>query len=137
MAKKNELIKTAKSLGIETKDLTVAQLEKAIAEKEAVADTTEKETKETAEATATENASLDTAVETNEETASTPAPETPENSIPNSFTLEDGRVFGLSKRTPKTLKVLDGVYTQEELLQNKDAMEFLIFGGSSFVTQLK
>jgi hypothetical protein len=48
-----------------------------------------------------------------------------------------GKTYGLSDLTPKTLKVLDTVYSQEELLQNKDAMEFLIVGNSCFVKRLK
>ena len=106
MAKKEELIATAKSLGIETKGLTVVQLEKAIAEKQ----------------------EADTGSETDS---------TEEVAEPKGYKTEDGRIFGLSKRTPKTLKVLNNVYTQEELLQNKEAMEFLIYGDSSFVEQLK
>lgn len=53
------------------------------------------------------------------------------------YKTEDGKIYGLSDLTPKTLKVLDTVYTQEELLQNKEAMEFLIVGRSCFVKRLK
>lgn len=53
------------------------------------------------------------------------------------YKTEDGKIYGLSNLTPKTLKVLDTVYTQEELLQNKEAMEFLIVGRSCFVNRLK
>jgi uncharacterized protein YpuA (DUF1002 family) len=53
------------------------------------------------------------------------------------YTTEDGKIYGLSERTPKTLRVLDTTYTQEELLQNAEAMEFLIVGRSCFVKRLK
>lgn len=49
----------------------------------------------------------------------------------------NGKFYGLSDRCPKTLKVLDVVYKQKELLKNKDAMEFLIVGNSVFIKRLK
>lgn len=71
------------------------------------------------------------------ELAKTLASKAGEEEIPNSYTTENGRVYVLSPRTPKTLAVLEDVYTQEELLKNKEAMEFLILGDSGFVKRIK
>lgn len=51
------------------------------------------------------------------------------------YTLKDKRKFKFKKTAPKHLKVLDVVYSQEELMKNKEAMEFLIYGNSFFVEQ--
>ena len=59
-----------------------------------------------------------------------------EEALKNAFEF-DGKFYGLSKRCPETLKVLDTVYTQEELVKNKEAMEFLIVGNSCFINRLK
>jgi hypothetical protein len=137
MAKEN-LIATAESLGINPLGLTVVQLEKAIAEKEAadvVKATLDKalefgiETKEVdfevvAEAVSKKEAEL-------KAIADAKAKE-----LEGKFEL-DGKIYGLSERTPKTLRVLDTTYTQEELLQNAEAMQFLIVGRSCFVKRLK
>ncbi|PQB08015.1 hypothetical protein BST83_13275 [Polaribacter filamentus] len=106
MAKKDELIVTAESLGIATEGLNVAQLEEAIAD-------------------SAKSKLVDEAVV-----------EAKTKELATAFTHE-GKTYGLSDLTPKTLKVLDDVYTQEELLQNKDAMEFLIVGNSCFIKRLK
>lgn len=53
------------------------------------------------------------------------------------YKSKDGKCFCLSDRTPKTLNVNGSIYTKEELLKNKEAMEFLIVGGSGFVKQIK
>ncbi len=51
-------------------------------------------------------------------------------------TLTDGRKFSFIKTAPKHLKVLDVIHSQAELVKNKEAMEFLIYGNSFFVEQI-
>ncbi|MFA5296594.1 MAG: hypothetical protein WC389_00120 [Lutibacter sp.] len=51
-------------------------------------------------------------------------------------TLTDGRKFSFTKKAPKHLKVLGVVHSQAELVKNKEAMEFLIYGNSFFVEQI-
>lgn len=51
-------------------------------------------------------------------------------------TLTDGRKFSFKKEAPKHLKVLGVVHSQAELVKNKEAMEFLIYGNSFFVEQI-
>jgi hypothetical protein len=159
MAKKDELIVTAESLGIATEGLTVAKLEDAIADKKA-------EVLETGPPTASKG---DDSANTNTKTLRQEAEEAQANADAAKVVFEEaqaiadaakfklvdeatvaaktkelatafaygGKTYGLSDLTPKTLRVLEDVYTQEELLQNKDAMEFLIVGNSCFIKRLK
>jgi hypothetical protein len=53
------------------------------------------------------------------------------------FVTKEGKKYAFTKDTPATLRVLDQTFTQEELLENKDAMEWLIYGKSCFIKPLK
>jgi hypothetical protein len=141
MAKKEELIVTAESLGINTEGLTVAQLEEAIAAKNAEGAKTLQEQVDEAQADADakkvvfeEAQAIADALKSDLGIEAVTEAKTKE--LADAFEL-DGKFYGLSALTPKTLKVLDDVYTQKELLQNKEAMEFLIIGNSCFIKRLK
>ena len=109
-----ETIERAIELSIETKGLSLEEVADAIvAKEEAIEEAKEQQIAKEKE-----------------------AEEALKNSLKNAFEF-DGKFYGLSKRCPKTLRVLDTVYTQEELVKNKEAMQFLIVGNSCFINRLK
>ena len=138
MTQKEELQAKAKSLGIDPKDLTIAQLEAEIAIVEAKARTIATLEKAIEFGIDTENTAFEEVeklVEAKEtELAEKEAAKAKEQS--KGYKTEDGKVYGFKPNTPKTLRVEDVTYTLEELVKNKEAMEFLIYGGSCFIKRL-
>lgn len=148
MSKKEKLIEKSKSFGIDTEGLTIDQLEvaikKASAEKvaeltvavtdaktvfEALPEDASDEDKAAAEEKiySAEKALADfTGVPLVEKT----------DSVPGVIEI-NGRLYGFKKTAPARFNFAGTNRTQEEWLQDKDAMELLVLGNSSFVKPVK
>ena len=48
----------------------------------------------------------------------------------------NGNKYGFNKYTPAKLSIDGKLYTQEELLNNKDIMTSLVVGGSAFIKRI-
>ncbi len=79
---------------------------------------------------------LDTALQSDEEKAKTIEVEVEEVDERPIYTISEKGKFRFKKTAPKNLKVLGVAYSQAELIKNKEAMEFLIYGNSFFVEQV-
>lgn len=107
---KAELTKKCEDLGIDTKDLdTNAKLQDAITAKEA------------------ELADLDVDTDTQETEKAT------EQVV---FEFNKNK-YTFSELCPKKLQVNNEVFTQEELLKQEDALQFLIVGNSPFIKRVR
>ncbi len=136
---KEDYINKAKALGIDTEGLNVDQLKEAIKVKE---DEAEREKLlavasyfEIENAEALSNEELETIIKEKTTPSEVEKPEIvekkKERKLPT-FTYKD-KEYTFSKSVPDTLKVLGTVYSLSELVENKEALEFLIVGNSCFV----
>lgn len=146
--KKDQLIKLAKTFGIDTEGLTVdqlkAEIKKATAEKVAelsVAVTDAKTAFESLpeDASDEDKATAQEVIDLAEKTLADFTGVQPEKqSEGNANQIEfNGSVYAFRKTAPARFNFLGVNKSQEEWLQDPDAMELLIAGNSSYVKSLK
>lgn len=148
MSKKEKLIEKAKSFGIDTEGLTIEQLEAAIkkvtAEKVAeltVAVTDAKTEFEAlgADASEEDKAAAQDKINLAEQAVAdfTGVPLVNKTeSVPGVIEI-NGTFYAFRKTAPARFNFAGANKTQEEWLQDKDAMELLVLGNSSFVKPIK
>jgi BMFP domain-containing protein YqiC len=147
--KYTELLVVAKAFGIETRGLKAAQLEEAVAIAKA---TTRKDLEQAVEnalqaatdlpdTATTEEKEAATAVLSDAHKALTLFEETYPaeiNEEPTPETIEyNGREYGFSDSAPERFNFLGQNKSQAEWLADEDAMELLIAGKNSFITQIR
>lgn len=148
MSPKDKLIETAKTFGIDTEGLNVEQLKAAIkkakAEKVAELTVTVTDTKTAFEALL-EDATAEVKAEALQkiELAERALAEFTGEPLVKSSDLVSGEIelngsyYAFKKTAPARFNFLGANKTQEEWLQDKDVMELLISGNSSFVKLIK
>lgn len=148
MSKKDKLIEKAKSFGIDTEGLTIEQLEAAI--KKATAEKVAELTVAVTDAKTEFEALGDDASEEDKTSAQekidlaeqaladfTGVPLVKSSDLTPGTIELNGSVYAFKKTAPARFNFLGTNRTQEEWLQDKDAMELLILGNSSFVKPIK
>ena len=148
MSKKEKLIEKLKSFGIDTEGLTIEQLEAAIkkATAEKVAELTVAVTDANTEfkalgddASAEDKATAQEKIDLAEQALAefTGVPLVNKMDVVFGEIEINGSFYGFKKTAPARFNFLGTNRTQEEWLQDKDAMELLVLGNSSFVKPLK